>query len=80
MRFLTAMTSACALLLMFAGCGSDDTSESAPATTEERAPSVGTDVANELNSSMDRAKDVENQVMQHKDRIDSALQEAEDDT
>ena len=74
-----------ALALTLVACGSDDSSDAGPAAgdgsaREERAPTVGTEIADEFNNSMERARNVEAQVMEQKRKIDAALKEAEDDT
>ena len=84
---LKAKTVAIALALAVAltACGSEDSATAAddgnakPANSE-RAPTVGKEIADDFNSSMDRAKNVENQVMQQKQDIDKALKEAEGET
>ena len=80
MKTLSAMLSANVLLVMLVACGSDESADSGPAATTERAPTVGAEIADDFNNSIDRAKNVEDQVMQQKDRMDAALKEAEDDT
>ena len=56
-----------------------DDGNAKPANSE-RTPTVGKEIADDFNSSMDRAKNVENQVMQQKQDIDKALKEAEGET
>lgn len=80
MRTMATIVSASAVVLMLAACGSDDSAESASTSKPERAPTVGAEIASDFNDSMDRAKNVENQVLQQNDKIDAALKEAEDDT
>jgi len=75
-----------AIALAVAGCGADEASQNdaiggpgdAPASAE-RAPTVGKDIADELNSSLDRAKAVEEQALQQKQKVDDALKAAEGD-
>jgi len=38
---------------------------------------VGEEIADELNEAMEKAREVEDQIMQHKDEIDDALEDAE---
>ena len=86
MKFLTEIALASVLAMTLTACGSDESSDSGASpdssapTAEERAPTVGTEIARDLNSSLDRAKAVETQVMDQKNKIDAALKEAEDDT
>jgi len=69
------------LLLALAACGAEDapesTTQSDAAAAAGRAPTVGTEIANEFNSSLDKAKAVEAQALQQKRKIDDALNEAE---
>ena len=58
-----------ALALTLVACGSDE--------TEEREPTVGTEIAEDYNEALDKAREVENQVMEQKEKIDAALKEAE---
>ncbi len=53
----------------FAGCGSSSNDET-----------VGQEIADDLNEAMDKARDVEDQIMQHKDEIDDAVEDAEEAT
>ena len=68
MRIMTMLAFALALV----ACGSDE--------PEEREPTIGTEIAEDLNDAMDKAREVENQVMEQKEKIDAALKEAEDAT
>ena len=68
-----------ALVCLFAACGSGE-GDSSPAAepvdaapASAPAPSVGAEIATGMNNQMDRAKNVENQVMQQKARIDEAV-------
>lgn len=65
MKILTILAFA---LTLFA-CGSDE--------SEEREPTIGTEIAEDYNEAMDKAREVENQVMEQKEKIDAALKEAE---
>ena len=58
-----------AFALTLVACGSDE--------PEEREPTIGTEIADDYNEAMDKAREVENQVMEHKEKIDAALKEAE---
>ncbi len=58
-----------AFVLTLVACGSDE--------PEEREPTIGTEIAEEYNEAMDKAREVENQVMEQKEKIDAALKEAE---
>lgn len=58
-----------ALALTLPACGSDE--------PEERQPTIGTEIAEDYNEAMDKAREVENQVMEQKEKIDAALEEAE---
>jgi hypothetical protein len=76
MKILTVL----AFALTLVACGSDDAPDIQSEVVEERAPTVGKEIADDFNSSMDRARQVEDQVMEQKRKIDAALAEAEDDT
>ena len=76
MKILTVIV----LALMLPGCGSDEAADIESEVVEERAPTVGKEIADEFNSSMDRARQVEEQAMEQKRKIDAALEEAEGDT
>ena len=76
MKILTMLL----LALTLIACGSDESADGATEVVEERAPTVGKEIADDYNRAMDRAKNVENQVMEQKRKIDAALQQAEDDT
>lgn len=58
-----------AFALTLVACGSDE--------PEEREPTIGTEIAEDYNEAMDKAREVENQVMEQKEKIDAALKEAE---
>lgn len=77
MKILTSTV----LLLALVACGADDAPESTSQTdasaSAERVPTVGTEIANELNKSLEKARAVEAQVLQQKQDIDDALKEAE---
>ncbi len=68
MKILTMFAIALTLL----ACGSDKATE-----TEEREPTVGKEIADDYSRQMDKARAVEDQVMQQKRQIDEALKEAE---
>lgn len=68
MKFLTIIATALAL----AACGS--ASDEPP----EREPTVGKEIADDYNRQLDRARAVEDQAMQQKQKIDEALKAAED--
>ncbi len=68
MKILTMLAIAVSLV----ACGSDKATE-----TEEREPTVGKEIADDYNRQMDKARAVEDQVMQQKQKIDEALQDAE---
>jgi len=65
MKILTML----AFALTLVACGSDE--------PEEREPTVGTEIAEDYNEAMDKAREVENQMMEQKEKIDAALKEAE---
>ena len=71
------------IVLVFAltlvACGSDEAADVESDVVEERAPTVGKEIADDFNSSMDRARQVEEQALQQKQKIDAALKEAEGD-
>ncbi len=62
-----------AISLTFVACGgsSDDSSE------ESKNDTVGAEIAEDFNRSMDRAKDVEQKLLDSKTNIDEALKNAE---
>lgn len=55
-------------MLMF-GCSSGD--------SDSREETIGKEIADDYNAAMDKAQNVENQVMEQKQKIDEALREAE---
>ena len=65
MKILTMVAIALALV----ACGSDE--------AEEAEPTVGQEIADDYNRAMDKAREVEDQVMEQKQKIDDALKEAE---
>ena len=65
MKTLTMLAFAITLV----ACGSDE--------PEEREPTIGTEIAEDYNRAMDKAREVEQQVMEQKEKIDAALKEAE---
>ena len=65
MKTLTMLAFAITLV----ACGSDE--------PEEREPTIGTEIAEDYNRAMDKAREVEQQVMEQKDKIDAALKETE---
>ena len=67
------------LALTLVACGSDESADDATEVAEERAPTVGKVIADDYNRAMDRARAVEDQVMEQKRKIDAALNEAEND-
>lgn len=69
MKFLAIVAMAVAL----AACGSEDRAEPA-----EHEPTVGKEIADEYNRQLERARAVEDQAMQQKQKIDEALKQAED--
>ena len=69
MKFMTML----AIALMLVACGSDKSDEAV-----EAEPTVGKEIADDYNRAMDKARAVEDQVMEQKRNIDEALQEAED--
>jgi len=60
------------LSLLVAGCG-----DAADSDTRQEVEEDKESVFDPLLDSIDKAKNVENQVMQHKDRTDQALAESE---
>ncbi len=68
MKILTML----AIALTLVGCGSDE-----PQEAEEAGPTVGKEIADEYNRAMDKAREVEDQVMEQKRKIDEALRDAE---
>ena len=68
MKFMTML----ALALMLVACGSDN-----PDEVVEAEPTVGKEIADDYNRAMDKARAVEEQAMQQKQKIDEALEQAE---
>ncbi len=68
MKFITML----AIALMLVACGSDKLDEAV-----EAEPTVGKEIADDYNRSMDKARAVEEQAMQQKQKIDEALKQAE---
>ena len=68
MKFMTML----AIALMLVACGSDKSDEMA-----EAEPTVGKEIADDYNRAMDKARAVEEQAMQQKQKIDEALEQAE---
>ena len=65
MKILTMLAAA----LMLVACGSDDAAEP--------KPTVGKEIADDYNRQLEKARAVEDQVMEQKRKIDEALKEAE---
>ena len=68
MKFMTML----AIALMLVACGSDNSDEAV-----EAEPTVGKVIADDYNRAMDKARAVEEQAMQQKQKIDEALEQAE---
>jgi len=68
MKFMTML----AIALMLVACGSDRSDEAV-----EAEPTVGKEIADDYNRAMDKARAVEEQAMQQKQKIDEALKQAE---
>ena len=66
MRILTMFAIALALL----ACAADE--------ADEAEPTVGKEIADDYNRAMDKAREVEDQMMEQKQKIDEALEQAED--
>ncbi len=73
MKILTMV----ALALTLVACGSDEAAEAEPSV--EAAPTVGKEIADNYNRARDQAREVENQVMEQRRKIDEALNDAEAD-
>lgn len=56
-------------LLVLSGCTSED--------TEEARETVGKEIADDYNAAMDKARNVEDELLEQKKKMDDALQEAE---
>ena len=69
MKYITMLATA----LMLVACGSDKSDQAV-----EAEPTVGKEIADDYNRAMDKARAVEEQAMQQKQKIDEALQQAED--
>jgi hypothetical protein len=68
MRALLVFT----ISLLMLGCSSGE--------TDSRDETIGKEIADDYNAAMDKAKNVENQVMEQKQKMDDALREAEQST
>ncbi len=68
MKFITML----GIALMLVACGSDKSDEAV-----EAEPTVGKEIADDYNRAMDKARAVEEQAMQQKQKIDEALEQAE---
>ena len=69
---MKALIMASSLFLVACGGASDDEStDNAPGDT------VGAEIADGFNESMDKARDIEDQIQKSKEEIDAALEEAE---
>ncbi len=68
MKFITTL----AIALMLVACGSDKSDEAV-----EAEPTIGKEIADDYNRAMDKARAVEEQAMQQKQKIDEALKQAE---
>ena len=68
MKILTML----AIAITLAACGSDEATK-----TEEREPTVGKEIADDYNRQLDKARAVEDQAMQQKQKLDEALEAAE---
>jgi hypothetical protein len=66
MKILTML----AMALTLVACGSDETAEP--------EPTVGKEIADDYNRQLEKARTVEDQMMEQKQKIDEALKEAED--
>ncbi len=66
MKILTML----AIALTLVACGSDEAAEA--------EPTVGKEIADDYNRQLEKARAVEDQVMEQKQRIDEALKQAED--
>jgi hypothetical protein len=69
MKFMTML----AVALTLVACGSDQVDESV-----EAEPTAGKEIADDYNRAMEKARAVEDQAMQQKQKIDEALKAAED--
>ena len=68
MKFLPML----AIALMLVACGSDNSDQAV-----EAEPTVGREIADDYNRAMDKARAVEEQAMQQKQKIDEALEQVE---
>jgi hypothetical protein len=69
MKILTML----AVALTLVACSSDESTN-----IEEREPTVGKEIADDYNRQLEKARAVEDQVMEQKRKIDEALEAAED--
>jgi len=74
MKILAVLAFALTLL----ACGVDEPAPAEP--LPEATPTVGKVIADDYQHAMEKAREVENQVMEQKQKIDAALKAAEDDT
>ena len=68
MKILTML----AIAITLVACGSDEATK-----TDEREPTVGKEIADDYNRQLDKARAVEDQAMQQKQKLDEALEAAE---
>ncbi len=68
-----------AISLFVVACSSDERDTAVVRDNSAvREETIGTEIATSLNRPMDKARNVENQVMDQKAKLDAALLEAED--
>jgi len=58
-----------AWFMMMFGCSSGDSGD--------REETVGKEIADDYNEAMDKAREIENQMQEQKEKMDAALREAE---
>ena len=63
--------------LMLYACGSGSSDEPGDSRNSGRQETVGTEIANDYNNAMDKARNVENLTLEQKNRLDAALEESE---
>lgn len=78
MRVLGIRTTLAILLsmgLLFAGCGGDSSEDESD--DGAAGDTVGAEIAEDFNRSMDKARDIEEKLQDSKDAMDAAVEEAE---
>ena len=76
MKYLLILASLASLALVACGSSADDTSDDTSDDASDRT--VGTEIAEDFNSAMDKAQNVEDLLQESKENLDAALAEADE--